>query len=1365
MLQISNPLNTYKAVYITSQNDVSFKGQKENELFAAFENGDKKAQRRSLQNLNLDFTAVNPTNSRNILHYAMQTDNEDLLFEVVSRAASSYPSHFESLFWSKDDFNKVPYEYYALTHAGRTPENLPPALMLADANLRLHIAEGLRMHKNSMLPSVNNTTSEDAAAPSPVTPPSNTLPAQAPQPPTAINAVNSVAELNQVDDLTDEDISFEYPEDDSDNSGEISSAEDFMAMINGLPAGNRPNVVGVGPNSGMTIPLSLGATNVGSPLPDDEFELTLDDVICPQEVKDELRNSIIDPLKNTEQKYNKKGIPVANGFLLYGPSGNAKTLIALALGCELQKIGVSCQKVESLDQLISTLGVAAQLYKNSGQPTLCFIDNIEALIGKDVKNVPKIANLFDNCAKNGVILLGVTSRKDDLYEDAIRTSRFDKHIEVVSPEYELRKQLVEMAMKKFETLKLSEDDIARVAKMTSGFSCSAVMFAVEETCREIKRNEKTEITADDVEVEIKKYAEKRKIGEISEDNPTSVYDTFLKRYDTRKGPKDFSAVAGMKELKSILQNSIVDRLKPAIRARCEKEKIRLFNDGFLLYGPPGNGKTYIAEALAGETGIPLYKLEKSVYESSLVGESVKNLKKVFEQLETKFWKTGEYSILFIDEADAILSKRSESGELKSDLTNTLLQYLNNATHRGIIPILATNAYDKIDEAVKRSGRCGKHINVPTPDFEARRSMFCLLTKDKEITKNITDDDLNVLARMLSGFSASDITHLTNETLQNAIIEGREEVNVAGFKEAIKNFSLERNMPEVNDSNITSQYDTFLQRFNTKHGPKDFSVVAGMNEVKSVLRKSIIDRLKPEVRARFEKEKIQLFNDGFIFYGPPGNGKTYIAEAIAGETGIPLYKLEKSVYESSYAGESVKNIKKIFDQLETKFRKTGEYSFLFIDEADAILSKRSESGELKSDLTNTLLQYLNNATKKGIIPILATNAYEKIDEAVKRSGRCGKHINIPTPDFEARRSMFQLLIKDKEITKNITDDDLNVLARMLNGFSASDITHLTNETLQGALTEGYEEVSVTDFKDAIKKFSHERNMPEVNDLNITSQYDTVLHRIAMKPSDPKSLDDIGGMKEAKYGLYESVISAFDPEIMKANEENGISPPNGTILYGPPGCGKTYIVKAVAQQAKLPMYELKMSEVGSKYIHETSGRITAVFKQLKEKYEKTGEASILFIDEFDSIAGNRESLGGNQEYKNEEINTLLAEMNNPGKNGIAIIAATNHIEKIDSAIARSGRFDKKIYVGLPDPEARYEVIKTCIKGKKLATEIYRDEEKLQKLAQMTEGFNNADISTAIMTALRATILKKNDKVTFEDFEAQFQKLAASKAQSNR
>lgn len=546
---------------------------------------------------------------------------------------------------------------------------------------------------------------------------------------------------------------------------------------------------------------------------------------------------------------------------------------------------------------------------------------------------------------------------------------------------------------------------------------------------------------------------------------------------------------------------------------------------------------------------------------------------------------------------------------------------------------------------------------------------------------------------------------------------------------------------------TTKYDTTFKREQLRSGsPKGLIDVAGMDYVKSELHRSLIIPLKPEIQKRYAENGLFMLN-GVLLYGPPGNGKTYIAEATAAEAKLPWYKMDLTTIGSSAKNETSVNMSKLFNQLEQKFKETGERSIIFLDELDALAQKRSELGgnSTKKEEINTLLTLLNNASQRGIIVIAATNLKESIDEAVLRAGRFDKHIYVSPPDFEARKSILKKLLSEKPISKNIaTDENINNIARMLSGFSASSIRYLMEETMRSAIHDEKEAISMEEMKIQISNYAKQQSIPEVNDYNTTSMYDTDLKRVEIRKDDPKSLDDIGGMFNVKRQLVESIIYPWTPSIRAELEKNKIAMPNGILLYGPPGCGKTYIMKAVAAQAVLPLYSLKLSQIGSPYINQTSNNMQAVFDQLKEKYLKTGEPSILFIDEMDSMATQRDSLSGNASHKRDEVNTLLQILDNASKNGIIVVGATNNIFAIDEAIKRTGRLDTHILVGLPDKEARRDVLYKLLKKKPVAEELIKSEKNINKLADLMEGLSNSDIASVVEASARQLLFEKTQEL---------------------
>lgn len=242
----------------------------------------------------------------------------------------------------------------------------------------------------------------------------------------------------------------------------------------------------------------------------------------------------------------------------------------------------------------------------------------------------------------------------------------------------------------------------------------------------------------------------------------------------------------------------------------------------------------------------------------------------------------------------------------------------------------------------------------------------------------------------------------------------------------------------------------------------------------------------------------------------------------------------------------------------------------------------------------------------------------------------------------------------------------------------------------------------------KEHSHEKVTQIIEDLTVMRGFDCV-----------------AGMKELKALLINDVISPLlHPEKFKKFK---LSIPNGILLFGPPGCGKTFIVRKLAEEMNYNFIELKPSDIATPYVHGAVSNIGKVFEMAKLK-----APSIIFIDEIEGLLPKREELSSSADIKKEEINQFLMELNDAGNNKILVVGATNRPHMIDTAILRSGRMDKRIYVPPPDFEARNELFKISLSGRPYDKNI-----DFEKLAKLTENFVSSDVELIVTEAARAAV----------------------------
>ncbi|MBS7644990.1 MAG: CDC48 family AAA ATPase [Candidatus Bathyarchaeia archaeon] len=483
--------------------------------------------------------------------------------------------------------------------------------------------------------------------------------------------------------------------------------------------------------------------------------------------------------------------------------------------------------------------------------------------------------------------------------------------------------------------------------------------------------------------------------------------------------------------------------------------------------------------------------------------------------------------------------------------------------------------------------------------------------------------------------------------------------------------------------------------------------------------------------------------GVFLYGPPGCGKTLLAKAVANESDANFYVISGPEIMSKFYGESEARLREIFQ----KAQETAP-SIIFIDEMDAIAPKREEvTGEVERRVVAQLLSLMDGIGSRGnIIVIGATNRPNAIDPALRRPGRFDREIEIGVPDKQGRHEILQIHTRSMPLSEDV---DLKKLADITHGYTGADLAALCREAAMKALRRYLPEINLEE----------ERIPPEILDRMVVKMEDFQAAYREITPTAMREVyvevptirwKDVGGLDEVKMELMEAVEWPIKrPDSFK---RLGIRPPKGILLYGPPGCGKTLLAKAVANESDANFISIKGPEVFSKWVGESEKAIREVFRKAR-----TAAPAIIFFDEVDSLAPRRGAGYADSGVTERVISQLLTELDGiEALDNVVVMAATNRPDIIDPALLRPGRFDKLIYVPPPDHKTLIQIFKIHTREMPLS-----DDVDLKELARMCIGYSGADVEAlcreAALNALRSD--PKANKVTFEDFRKAMDKIKPS------
>ena len=463
--------------------------------------------------------------------------------------------------------------------------------------------------------------------------------------------------------------------------------------------------------------------------------------------------------------------------------------------------------------------------------------------------------------------------------------------------------------------------------------------------------------------------------------------------------------------------------------------------------------------------------------------------------------------------------------------------------------------------------------------------------------------------------------------------------------------------------------------------------------------------------------------GVLLTGPPGCGKTLIARIIAQETDAQFFTISGPEIVHKFYGESEAHLRKIFDEASSKGP-----SIIFLDEIDSIAPRRDKVvGDVEKRIVAQLLALMDGLKGRGkVIVIAATNLPNALDPALRRPGRFDREISIPIPDREGRREIMEIHSAGMPLDADV---ELNVLADITHGFVGADLEALCREAAMSALRRLLPEI---DFSAADLPYDR------LAELTVTMD-DFRAALCEVSPSAIRELfvdipdvrwEDVGGLDHIRHRLVESIEWPIKyPELFT---QAGIKPPKGLLLAGPPGVGKTLIAKAVANESGVNVISVKGPALMSRYVGDSEQGVRELFLKARQ-----ASPCIIFLDEVDSVVPARGAGSTDSHVAERVLSQFLTEMDGLEElNGVFVMGATNRADLIDPAMLRPGRFDDVIELGLPNNDAKLQILTVHLRNKPLADNI-----NIEAIAQRCTNASGAELAAvcnrAALVALRRTI----------------------------
>jgi len=505
----------------------------------------------------------------------------------------------------------------------------------------------------------------------------------------------------------------------------------------------------------------------------------------------------------------------------------------------------------------------------------------------------------------------------------------------------------------------------------------------------------------------------------------------------------------------------------------------------------------------------------------------------------------------------------------------------------------------------------------------------------------------------------------------------------------------------------------------------YEEVGGLSDVIKGMREIVELPLRhPELFSRLGVEP----HSGVLLYGPPGCGKTLLAKVIASESDANMYLINGPEIMNKYYGETEARLREIF-----KEAKDNSPGIIFIDEIDAIAPKREEVyGDVEKRVVGQLLALMDGLNERGNVIVLgASNRPDSVDPALRRPGRFDREIEISVPNADGRLEILQIHTRGMPLA---TDIDLKNLSNDLHGYTGADIKSLCRESAIKAIRRYLPEIDLENERIPSK-------ILQSMEIKLRDFYDAMLEVVptAMREFYVERAKvwwkDVGGLNDEKKILRDNMIAAIStPDKFR---KMGVKPPKGVLLYGPPGCGKTLLARALAAECGANMILVRGPEILSKWVGESEKAIREIFRKAK-----AAAPCVVIFDELDSLAKSKMKEENN--HGETILSQMLTEMEDSGTSNIMVIGITNRPDLIDNSMLRNGRLDIVLFVQPPDEKSRLDIIKILVDGMPLASDI-----SLNEIAVSTQNYTGADLASLCREAAVNAMQRDSSKISSNDF----------------